>query len=57
MPMGFVRPLRGALALCVLKLCEDDLAAVASLVRSAWGHQARSAATIGAYRARERRSP
>ena len=57
MPMGFVRPLRGALALCVLKLRGDDLAAEAFFVRSAWGHQARSVATIGAYRARERRSP
>ncbi|MDD2712933.1 MAG: cytochrome c [Simplicispira sp.] len=38
-------------------LRDDEVAAVASFVRSAWGNQAGSVATIEVYRARERRSP
>ena len=36
-------------------LGDDDVAAVSTFVRNAWGNQAPAVGTIGVYRARERR--
>ena len=38
-------------------LGDEDVAAVATFVRSSWGNQAAGVGTIEVYRARERRSP
>ena len=38
-------------------LGDEDVAAVATLVRNSWGNQAAGVGTIEVYRARERRSP